>query len=435
MRRIAKAFAVFIPLFVGVACSDECKGPEDCAPGELCVRPAEANGDRGPAACVPSVNANLVCITDMDCNNGSAAFQCVAQRCVLRTTTTPTTASDAGVVDTGVVDGSVPDGAVTPDTGVVQTPCELYCDNVQTNCNSGNNRIYQDRTTCLSTCERFPSVGTATSAGNSVECRTFHAGAPASANPDAACINATPNGGGVCGTRCEGYCDQVMTNCTGANAQFPDRNACLATCAAFPVVDSATVTAGNSVECRTYHGSFPSRTDATVHCAHAGTSGGGLCGTRCDAYCDQATANCGTQLYADRTSCMLACPTFSATTAPENATTGNSLQCRTYHASFPSRTDSTVHCPHAGIAGGDACGTYCEVYCDFLDDNCTGANAQYASRAACETACAGIPTTGTSSATLGDSIQCRSYHASFPSAADPATHCPHAGETPTDQCI
>ena len=131
MRRIAKAFAVFIPLFLGVACSDECKGPEDCAPGELCIRKAEANGDPGAAACVASANPNLVCITDQDCNNGSASFRCIAQRSVLRTATTSP--------DAGMLDASAPDATmIFPDASVTMTPCDIYCDNVQLNCVGSN---------------------------------------------------------------------------------------------------------------------------------------------------------------------------------------------------------------------------------------------------------------------------------------------------------
>ncbi len=317
--------------------------------------------------------------------------------------------------------------ASTTGGGLCGGYCDGYCDQIMNNC-AGANQIYASRNDCMATCSAFPTTGAPGAVdGNSVQCRAYHASFPARADATVHCPHASATGGGACGTPCEAYCDQVGSHCTGADAQYPDRASCLASCVRLPQVDSATVTSGNSVECRIYHASFPAVADSETHCPHAGTSGGGACGSRCEGYCAQVMGNCpGT--YPDETACMLACATFR-TTGMENATAGNSVQCRTYHASFPANGDGLTHCPHAAISGGGACGTYCETYCDYLDTNCTGANAQYGNRAACEAACVSIPTTGMSNATSGNTIQCRAYHASFPAAADPATHCSHAGPT------
>lgn len=87
--------------------------------------------------------------------------------------------------------------------------------------------------------------------------------------------------------------------------------------------------------------------------------------------------------------------------------------------------------------GGNA--PSCAQYCDKIEMSCTagdgGSFAQYPDHAACLTWCsmqAGWPA-GTTGATSGNTIACRLYHAGA-AAADPATHCPHAGPTGGDIC-
>lgn len=293
MRRIAKALAVSVPLFLAFACSDECAGPDDCAPGELCIRPAEANGERGAAQCVPGVNQGLTCSQTSDC--GSPRFECVAQRCVLIPAVVTSTQSDSGVVDaadassvdTGVRDAGNPDAApnadaapnpdaAPADSGVMMpTPCELYCTDAVANC-TGVNQVYTSSVTCLRACAEFASVGTATTSGNSRECRAHYA-ATASVAPGASCAAASIAGGGVCGTYCDVYCDFLDDNCMGANAQYASRGACDTACAALTVTTSVAPEVGDSVQCRSYHASFPAQMSPATHCPHAGQSGGGVC--------------------------------------------------------------------------------------------------------------------------------------------------------------
>ncbi|MFN3200872.1 MAG: DUF4215 domain-containing protein [Bradymonadia bacterium] len=151
----------------------------------------------------------------------------------------------------------------------------------------------------------------------------------------------------------------------------------------------------------------------------------------CEAYCDIMEANCG-DVYADRDTCLSTCALF-----PDDGdvgdTDGNTLQCRIYHGGA-AEEDSALHCPHAAAEGGGVCGSYCEVYCDLLDDTCTGDNAQYADRDSCLSACEDIPTDGDVGAVSGDSVQCRIYHGGVPATADPALHCNHAGELGDGVC-
>lgn len=82
----------------------------------------------------------------------------------------------------------------------------------------------------------------------------------------------------------------------------------------------------------------------------------------------------------------------------------------------------------------------CAAYCSTLMTNCTAGNAQFADAAACNTYCDRALTdpefwsAGTAGATTGDSLACRTYHGGAPAAADPATHCKHAGPTGGNQC-
>ena len=76
---------------------------------------------------------------------------------------------------------------------------------------------------------------------------------------------------------CAGYCTQVTTNCTAANAQYTDMADCMTQCtAAAWTPGAASDTGGNTLGCRIYH-ALASAADAATHCSHAGWLGGGVC--------------------------------------------------------------------------------------------------------------------------------------------------------------
>jgi hypothetical protein len=92
-------------------------------------------------------------------------------------------------------------------------------------------------------------------------------------------------------------------------------------------------------------------------------------------------------------------------------------------------------------AGGYSCDTglsvctnqpKCTTYCNTIATNCTGTNSQYFSTAACLQSCARLPK-GTASDTVGNTIGCRTYHATN-AAGGPVVHCPHAGPGGDGQC-
>jgi len=118
-----------------------------------------------------------------------------------------------------------------------------------------------------------------------------------------------------------------------------------------------------------------------------------------------------------------------------NTTGDDTLGCRLYHQTAVPVV-GTVHCLHASPAGDNTCGAWCDVYCDLIMKNCFGNNVQYNSMTECKTQCAGMSNTGDNTATTGDTVQCRIYHAGV--AGNPLTnapvHCIHAGKNGGGQC-
>lgn len=163
----------------------------------------------------------------------------------------------------------------------------------------------------------------------------------------------------------------------------------------------------------------------------------GMPGT-CDAYCDTVMANCTAEnaQYSSRDECVDYCENVAGWDAGvDSDVDGNTIGCRTYHGGDPAATDPATHCAHAGPSGGGVCGSYCDSYCQLALQNCAGGDELYADEAACMTACGGFDDTGTPGDVQYDTVQCRIYHAGAPAATDPATHCPHSGETPTAFCV
>lgn len=152
-------------------------------------------------------------------------------------------------------------------------------------------------------------------------------------------------GGGGGSPSCEAYCTAVMTNCTADNAVYASMAICMGACATMPDGTEADTT-GDTIGCRTYHAGA-AKADPKTHCQHAGPGGADFCGKNCDGYCQLAMAACPT-LFAAEADCMAACATFPSTGQPfsVNDVTGNTIECRLYHASVA--TTDKVHCAHIG---------------------------------------------------------------------------------------
>jgi len=79
--------------------------------------------------------------------------------------------------------------------------CSVYCDLIQKNC-AGSLQQYPDATSCMSACAAMNQSGNiADTAGDTVQCRIYHAGVAGnpSSNANPHCLHAGPNGDGVCG--------------------------------------------------------------------------------------------------------------------------------------------------------------------------------------------------------------------------------------------
>jgi len=251
------------------------------------------------------------------------------------------------------------------------TWCDNYCHLTQSNC-TGANELFTDADACQTTCAGYSDLGSpGDPTGDSVQCRAYHilvAGLDAS-SATTHCPHGQPDGfdlehcqGDIPAPTCEAYCTQVMANCPagGANEQFANETACLSYCN-----DQAQLDAGsfqdsdrNTIGCR-LNAARNASVDPDTWCVAAGNTGGGVCGSFCDNYCHLAQTVCTDDpapdgLYANADECILACAGFP-TTGAIGDTSGNSVQCRIYHAIAASLASPDVHCPHAGPDGANQC--------------------------------------------------------------------------------
>ena len=166
------------------------------------------------------------------------------------TTSTPTT----GEATTG------PEATTGSETDL----CGDYCVSISANC-TGEHAQYGTPQTCLATCAAFLPGTPADTVGNTLGCRTYHAGA-AAADPVTHCTHAGPGGAGVCGDNCEGFCAIAGHACPDA---WPDDAACQTACGTFSPDESydATDVAGNTFACRLYHATAAAL-DPVTHCGH-----------------------------------------------------------------------------------------------------------------------------------------------------------------------
>lgn len=150
---------------------------------------------------------------------------------------------------------------------------------------------------------------------------------------------------------CAEYCSRITANCTGDNAQYADATECMNYCTAqgWDVGNDSADQGGDTLGCRQYHaGAAGSTAMPDVHCPHAGATGGMVCGTACEVYCDNMEANCGdtSSAYPDRAACESACGAITNQGTPAD-TMGDTVYCRVYHSGVPAFLDSALHCPHA----------------------------------------------------------------------------------------
>ncbi len=151
-----------------------------------------------------------------------------------------------------------------PTTGGGTNFCESYCDSIGANC-SGTHTQYGSLATCMASCAGFLPGTPADTGGNTLGCRTYHAGA-AKDMPEVHCTHAGPGGNGACGANCDGFCTLAAHACPEA---WADETACQTACATFAPEESydATDVAGDTFACRLYH-LTAAALDPVTHCAH-----------------------------------------------------------------------------------------------------------------------------------------------------------------------
>ncbi len=156
----------------------------------------------------------------------------------------------------------------------------------------------------------------------------------------------------------------------------------------------------------------------------------------CEEYCGVYLDACQNYSeYANQQHCMDNCAQWPVGAASDVG--GDSLGCRTYHATVAGSTDPALHCPHAGPAGDMTCvneqAPTCELYCTRYFNNCDGDLNLWPDRDTCRAECASwYP--GSATDDSGHSIGCRAYYANL-AAADPDVHCPNAGPGGGEACV
>jgi len=198
---------------------------------------------------------------------------------------------------------------------------------------------------------------------------------------------------------------------------------CNLTCSAFPLGTDADV-GGNTLGCRIYHATA-APSNVSYHCPHAGPSGGTVCGSICEAYCNISLAACTTtanKFFADYPTCWKTCVNYNSTGYYAGATgTGANVECKLYHATA-ALADPTTHCPHCSPSGNGVCGSKCENYCYTMGVTCP---VQAAGASPCSGFCSTIPV-GNITDVGGDTVDCRIYHANNANVTGDVTHCLHA---------
>ena len=169
----------------------------------------------------------------------------------------------SGGTSTGGDDTSTGDATTADPTGSGLS-CAAYCGTIATNCIAEWTQWGMDAF-CMSACELFP-VGTVDDLmGNTLGCRTYHAGA-AAMDPSVHCVHAGPGGSGACGANCDGFCSLARGACP---EEWPDAATCPTACMGFADTEpyDASDVGGDTFACRLYHATAATK-DPVTHCAH-----------------------------------------------------------------------------------------------------------------------------------------------------------------------
>lgn len=163
--------------------------------------------------------------------------------------------------------------------------------------------------------------------------------------------------GNPAGVSCDAYCGAIMTNCTGANAQYDEMSICMSVCeAAGWDIGSTSDDSVSSLGCRIHYAGELAAADPGANCPSAGATGNNVCGTWCEAYCDLNLATCSGRnaQYDDEAACLSACQGFQDDGAIGDDM-GDTVQCRIFHSGYPALRDPQTACSYTGEEPGNYC--------------------------------------------------------------------------------
>ncbi len=166
--------------------------------------------------------------------------------------------------------------------------------------------------------------------------------------------------------------------------------------------------------------------------AGGGGEGGATAAATCAGYCTTVMSACaGTPQYATQSACEAECAAFPQ--GELGATSGNSLECRAYHAGVAVDMPEP-HCVHAGPLGSGpvanvGCGdSPCEAFCQIAEEICGGVEGySFTNADDCNTKCQDFTNDldFNTSITSGESLACRMYHLSAAANNGLMPHCGH----------
>ncbi len=160
---------------------------------------------------------------------------------------------------------------------------------------------------------------------------------------------------------CTKYCLLVTEACAAENAQYVSDKDCLSFCERLPVGEPGDKS-GNTLACRQHFAGTPAHALPGTYCLAAGPFGGGVCGTRCTAFCQVALATCkaGVALapYDSYPTCADACTGFAFWDGgtdgggenPSGPESGDTLNCRMHW--LRNATVDPDACPNIGPDSG-----------------------------------------------------------------------------------
>ena len=263
---------------------------------------------------------------------------------------------------------------------------ENYCNLAMTQCINAN-ALYSSMEHCMDISNALSVLGLApVETNDNLECRfDFLAEGFVSEEKGKNCSE-----GSVYSKECSGpincfqYCIMVEAGCGGDDKDHPFgdgancENYCLANEDKLGLpFDESVATIG----CRYSQAKIAVKNDDGANCDAAGPSGGGLCGSACEAYCDLAPVLCQNEmvLYPDKATCMSQCETLPQV-ADEDSLYGNSVQCRLNALLSVYKGDNPpLACIEASFEGFEKClegvqppaKTYNEDIQPILVDHCT----------------------------------------------------------------